>query len=176
VAEQQPEAVTGGPAARGKKPILLIVLVIINMAVVAGVGVMVHLGQKKKEKEPHIDDVIKGEKEAQLEDIRKANEEFIGALVPLETFLVNLADSRGSKIAKVNMELEVEGEKVEQEIEKRKPQIRDIIIFLLSSKNREQVSSRAGKDQLKGEIRDTVNSFLTKGKIKRVYFTEFILN
>lgn len=94
----------------------------------------------------------------------------------METFLVNLAGSRGGKLAKINMELEVDGAKVQEEIEKRKPQIRDIIITLLSSKNYDQVSTKDGKDALRNEIKDTVNSFLTKGHIKRVYFTEFILN
>ena len=137
MAEQSAE-VPKTESAGGKKPTLYILLVVVNMVVVLGVGAMVYLGQKKRAAEPNIDDVIKGEKSAQKEDLKKANEEFIGSLVPLETFLVNLADSRGSRIAKVNMELEVEGDKVEQEIEKRKPQIRDIIIFLLSSKTRER--------------------------------------
>jgi flagellar FliL protein len=97
-------------------------------------------------------------------------------MIPLETFLINLAGSKGRKIAKINMEIEVEGEAVQQEIEKRKAQIRDIIIILFSSKTYAQVEDREGKEQLRNEIRDTVNAFLTKGKISRVYFTEFIFN
>jgi flagellar basal body-associated protein FliL len=38
------------------------------------------------------------------------------------------------------------------------------------------MSSPEGKEFLRDEIRDTVNSFLTSGKIKRVHFTEFIFN
>ncbi|MCB0385939.1 MAG: flagellar basal body-associated FliL family protein, partial [Bdellovibrionales bacterium] len=33
-----------------------------------------------------------------------------------------------------------------------------------------------GKEAMRDEIRDQVNLFLTRGKIKRVYFTEFIFN
>src|SRR5690606_9351791 len=116
-----------------------------------------------------------GEKEAQEADQAK-EDEFIGKVVPMETFLVNLAGSRGGKLAKITMELEVSSADVMGEIDRRKPQIRDIIIILLSSKNYEQVSSREGKDFLREEIRDRVNSFLTKGKINKVYFTEFLLN
>ena len=90
--------------------------------------------------------------------------------------MINLSGNRGSKLLKVNMELEVDGTKVGEEIDKRKPQIRDIIIILLSSKTYSQLSSAEGKEFLRDEIRDTVNSFLTTGKIKHVLFTEFIFN
>jgi flagellar FliL protein len=43
------------------------------------------------------------------------------------------------------MELEVESEKVIEEIEKRKPQIRDIIIIILSSKTFKDLESRQEK-------------------------------
>ncbi len=161
-----------GPAQR---PTLWIILLIFNMVFVGAVGFLIYQGKKKDAAEPKIEDVIKGEHEKQKEEA--AHEaEFIGKVIPLETFIVNLAGSRGRKIAKVNMEIELEGEKVAEEIEKRKPQIRDIIIILLSSKTFEEVSTREGKDFLRNEIRDTVNAFLTKGKIKNVFFTEFIYN
>ena len=79
-------------------------------------------------------------------------------------------------MASVSMELEVQGEHVLDEIEKRKPQIRDIIIIILSSKTQEQVDTREGKDNLRNEIKDTINSFLVQGKISNVFFTEFIYN
>ena len=63
-----------------------------------------------------------------------------------------------------------------EEIDKRKAQIRDIIIMVLSSKTYEEVSSSSGKDSLRGEIRDTINSFLVQGKISNVFFTDFIYN
>ncbi len=161
-------------APRSGKPMILYALVIINMLVVAGVGFMVYSGKKKEASQPGISDVIAGEHAAQSEDAPVSEKEFVGTMVPMEMFLVNLSGANGRKLLKVLMELEVEGAKVQEEIEKRKPQIRDIIITLLSSKTYEQVSSVEGKDYLREEVRDTVNSFLTKGKIKRVLFTEFI--
>jgi flagellar FliL protein len=88
--------------------------------------------------------------------------------------VVNLSGSKGRRIAKVNIELELAGDNVQVEIEQRKAQVRDIIIIILSGKTYDQVSSKDGKDQLRDEIKDTVNAFLTKGKIKNVFFTEFI--
>ncbi len=157
------------------KPILLYAIIIMNMVGFGAFSYMFYKGKQKEMSEPTIDQVVKGEHEAQAEDEAR-EEEFVGRTIPLETFLVNLSGSRGRKLLKVNMELEVEGEKVQEEIEKRKPQVRDIIIILLSSKTYGQISSAEGKEFLKEEVRDTVNSFLTKGKIKRVMFTEFIYN
>lgn len=166
-----PAAPAGSPS--GKQPLILMALAIVNMAVVAGVGFMLYAGKKKEASEPKIEHVIKGEHEAQEKD---AHEEkgFVGKVVPLETFIVNLAGSKGRRIAKVNMELELNGSNVQEEIEKRKAQIRDIIIIILSGKTYDEVSNKEGKETLREEVKDTVNAFLTKGKIQAVYFTEFI--
>ncbi len=167
-------AAPSGGGSPQQKPTLFIILAIVNMLVVASVGAMIWLGKKKHDAEPHIDDVIKGEAEAQKKESEK--KDFIGNLIPLETFLVNLSGSRGRKLLKINMEIEVDGEEVQAEIEQLKPKIRDIIIVTLSSKTYSQISTKDGKDILRGEIRDQVNLFLTKGQIKRVYFTELIYN
>jgi flagellar protein FliL len=173
-APQEPTA-EKPPEVKVQRPTFFIVLAVVNMLVVATVAFLLYKGRKKEEAQPKIDDVIAGEARTQ-ENEKVEDEKVIGDLIPMETFLVNLAGSRGNKVAKINLELEVDGPKVQEEIDKRKPQVRDIIIILLSSKTFEQVSTREGKDALRDEIRDTVNSFLTKGHIKRVYFTEFIFN
>ena len=193
----------GDKEAKGGKPILLYALVVLNMAVVGGVGFMVSAGRKHDQAnatalEKAANGLAKdgehgaaagehGEAKAGEHGEAKgehgaagghdeAGQEFIGKTIPMETFLVNLSGNRGNKLLKVNMDLELEGGKIAEEIDKRKPQIRDIIIILLSSKTYAQLSSPEGKEYLRDEIRDTVNSFLTTGKIKRVLFTEFLFN
>jgi flagellar protein FliL len=163
-----------GGGSSGGKPTLFILLAVINMAVVVGVGVMLYLGQKKKEAQPGIEDVIKGEHETTAAE--EKSKEFIGKLVPLETFLVNVSGSRGRKLVKINMELEVTNAEVQEEVEKIKPKIRDYIIIIASSKTFGEISTKEGKDALREEIKNQINLFLTKGQITRVYFTEFILN
>lgn len=187
---------SGGHEAKPSKPILLYALVVLNMAVVGGVGAMVYMGRAKDKANAQaldkaanglVKDAEKGEAgghEAKGEGKEGEHgagggeeaQEFIGKTIPMETFLVNLSGNRGNKLLKVNMDLELEGGKIAEEIDKRKPQIRDIIIILLSSKTYAQLSSPEGKEFLRDEIRDTVNSFLTTGKIKRVLFTEFLFN
>lgn len=158
----------------GGKPTLFILIAVINMLVVVGVGAMLYLGQKKKAAEPGIDDVIKGEHEQHEKE--EKSKEFIGKLVPLETFLVNVSGSRGRKLVKINMELELSNAEVQEEVEKIKPKIRDYIIIIASSKTFNEISTKEGKDALRDEIKNQLNLFLTKGQINKVYFTEFILN
>jgi len=160
-----------------QKPILLIIIAVLNMMVMASVVGILWTSHKAEKAKPKIGDIVDGVKEDEANKATdEEHQEYIGKLIPMETFLVNLAGTRGNKLVKINMELEVDGGKVEEEIEKRKPQIRDIIIILLSSKTYDQVTTKEGKEFLRDEVRETVNSFLVKGKIKKVYFTDFIVN
>lgn len=156
----------------GGKPFVLIALVVVNMCVVLGVGYMVW---KSRQTPPStIDQVVDGEKKT--DEHEKTTPEEIGKVVPLETFIVNLAGAKGRKVLKVNMELEVKGSEIVTEIDNRKAQIRDFIIIILSSKTYDEISAKEGKDALRNEIKDNINTFLSKGKISNVYFTELIYN
>ncbi len=156
----------------GSKSYLLIALVVLNMAVVLGVGFMLLKNSQKPTST--IEQVIEGATKDDKTEL--AATEDVGKVIPLETFIVNLAGSKGRKVLKVNMELEVKGSDVIQEIDNRKAQIRDFIIIILSSKTYDEVSTKEGKDLLRNEIKDQINSFLSKGKIMNVYFTELIYN
>jgi flagellar FliL protein len=175
LAEEKAESHGSSQAPKGSKSTLFILLSIINMAVVGVVGFMLYMGKKKESAEPRIEHVIKGEHAAQGDDAREAMN-FVKEMIRLEPFVVNLAGSRGRRLARVTLEFEVDNDKVKDEIEARSAQIRDIIIIILSSKNYETVSNKEGKDAIRDEIRDTVSGFLTKGKIRKVYFTEFMYN
>jgi flagellar FliL protein len=165
-------------SAEGPKPVLLMALIGINILAMIGVVVILWKAHKAERSGPTLNQVVEGEAHtaAQGEKSDGDRKDFLGRLIPMETFLVNLAGTRGNKLVKINMELEVDGDMVAEEIEKRKPQIRDIIILLLSSKTYDQMTTKDGKEGLRAEIRDNVNNFLTKGKIKNVYFTDFIVN
>ncbi len=183
MAEQKPAAESPGAGATAggqpQKPILFIILAVVNMLIVAGVGFMIYAGKKKEAAKPTLDQVLAGEKETSEKE-GSERKDFVGKVIALETFMVNLAESKGRRVAKVNMEIEIKDNEVEgkvtAEIEQRKAQIRDIIIIILSSKTYEQVSTNEGKDNLRNQIKDTINSFLTTGRIQNVYFTEFIYN
>ncbi len=159
---------------KGKKsknsPILMI-LVFLNTVVILGVGYFLYIEKKTAISKPSLEPIEQGAVVDQQEGSLEAT---TGYAVPLDYFLVNLAEDQGQKLFKVQMEFDVDSVEVQEEINKRMPQVRDIIIILLSSKSYNQISTPKGKERLKEEIRDTVNSFLTKGRINKVLFTQFI--
>jgi flagellar FliL protein len=96
-------------------------------------------------------------------------------MVPLEPFMVNLARTKGSRILKVTVTLELNNPAVQPEVEDNRQKIMDSILVLLSSKTFEDVYSIQGKFKLKDEITTRVNRFLAMGHIKEVYFSEFLI-
>ena len=99
----------------------------------------------------------------------------VGVMVPLEPFVVNLAKSKGNRILKVTVTLELNNPAVQPEVDDNKQRIMDSILVLLSSKTFEDVYSIQGKFKLKDEITTRVNRFLAMGHIKDVYFSEFLI-
>jgi flagellar FliL protein len=99
----------------------------------------------------------------------------IGPIYPLNTFIVNLNEPLGKRYLKAKVELELDGEEVQMEIDKRLPQFRDAILTMLSSKSYGDVSDLSGKYQLRAEIISILNGYLHSGKVANVYFTEFIV-
>ena len=114
-----------------------------------------------------------GSDEATL--IEQEGKQEMGPIYSLETFIVNLVGGRGKNYLKAKVELELDSEKTEAEISKRLPQVRDAILTMLSSKSNEDINTLEGKFQLRAEIISTLNQYLKTGKVKNVYFTDFIV-
>ena len=98
-----------------------------------------------------------------------------GHIVTMDPFIINLADPSEVIYLKVAVNLEVESEKMTAEIEKRMPQIRDAILMLLTSKTADDVKNTGGKLKLQDDMVVRINHFLQTGKVKAVYFTEFVM-
>ncbi len=93
----------------------------------------------------------------------------------LRPFVVNLADKKSRRYLKVTMKLELSNDDLVEEVEKRRAQIRDVILTLLSSKTAAEVSSMEGKFLLRQDIIKRVNVFLVSGKVTKVYWEEFVV-
>lgn len=98
-----------------------------------------------------------------------------GVMIPLEPFVVNLAKTKGNRILKVTVTLELNNPDVQPEVEDNRQKIMDSILVLLSSKTFEDVYSIQGKFKLKDEITTRVNRFLAMGHVREVYFSEFLI-
>ena len=55
------------------------------------------------------------------------------------------------------------------------PQIRDSILLLIGNKTYEELQDLQGKKQLKAELTSKLNSILHYGKVKEIYFTDFVV-
>lgn len=99
----------------------------------------------------------------------------IGMLWPMEPFIVNLRDNNGERYLKVILQLEVSQPAVVSELDLLKPKLRDSTLDLLGAKSYQELQDLSGKQKLRDDIMIRLNSFLTSGKIVRIYFTEFVV-
>lgn len=99
----------------------------------------------------------------------------VGLMFPLDGFTVNLLSESGRRYLKCEINLEMGGEELSPELEVKKPIFRDIIIRILSSKSLEEISTVKGKEKLKEQIVNELNLRLKDGKVKNVYFTDFVV-
>ena len=93
----------------------------------------------------------------------------------MEPFIVNLADNNGERYLKVTIELEVTDKKIIEELNILKPKLRDNVLDLLTAKSYKDLVDMVGKQRLRDEIQMRLNSYLSGGKITKVYFTEFVI-
>ena len=99
----------------------------------------------------------------------------LGVLYPMKPFIVNLAEAAGKRYLKLTIDLELTSKEVQGEINSRMPPIQDSLLILLSSKSFSDISTVEGKMRLRMEIIGRINSFLVQGRVKNVYFTEFVI-
>ena len=96
-------------------------------------------------------------------------------IVSMDPFVVNLADTSEITYLKITINLEVESEIITEELKTKTPQIRDAILMLLTSKTADDVKDTGGKLALQDEMVSRINNHLHTGKVKAVYFTEFVM-
>ena len=97
-----------------------------------------------------------------------------GQMIALDPFVINLADE-DIKYLKITINLEVDSEKVKEEATSRMPQIRDTVLMLMTSRTSDDVKDVGGKLKLQDEMVSRINHHLSTGKVKSVYFTEFVM-
>ena len=113
--------------------------------------------------------------EESQEAIKEESEEAkIGPVVPLDSFIANLADPGGNRFLRATMELELDNDDLTKEMEKRLPQIRDCILMILPTRTYQDIQTVEGKIALRTEIIAKLNALLKKEAITNIYFTEFV--
>ena len=77
---------------------------------------------------------------------------------------------------KMSLGFEQGNKALSAELAQRTPQLRDTIILILSGKTKADLASQRDKVELREELKASINHLLSEGKVKEVYFTEFIVN
>lgn len=182
------EESTGEKKKSGKLLLIIIIVVLVLILAIGGVIIAMMSGSHEeeagaavhKEASAHGDEKAADTSSADAEhtdggDAHGSNLTEVGIMFPLDLFTVNLLSESGRRYLKIEMNLELEGEELALELETKKPVLRDIIIRILSSKSLEEISTAKGKETLKEQIVSELNTRVKDGKIKNVYFVDFVV-
>lgn len=154
------------------KLIIIVLLLLIILVVLGGAAYMLFL-KPKPEEAANSAAAQQTTQAAPKKEMKEGGG--IGTLYPMENFIVNMADSGGTRYLRVTLQLELdETKKFAEALDMRKPQLRDAILTVLASKRYEEVSSAQGKLILKQELLRRLNSLVTEGTVVNIYFTEFV--
>ena len=111
------------------------------------------------------------EREKQIEPSQTTK---MGPTQSMGEFVVNLTSTRSYRYIKTEVYVELENEELAKEIEERYPQLRDAINAILRSQTEEDIKEPE-LVTLKGKIVEKINEYLIQGKVKNVYFDEFVI-
>ena len=136
------------PVKKGKKKLIIIVAAVLLLLVIAGAGTAVFL----KKRAAHAAEA--GDESSAQADAQHAKPDLKHppTFLPLDPFVVNLADKDADRYAQVGITFEVEDAKFAEQMKAFMPAIRNGILMILSHKTSPELLGRAGKEQLAGEL------------------------
>lgn len=162
------------PKKKGKLMIIIAALVV----VLAGGGAAAFFMMSKPDaakKAKHAGEEDVAAADAEEEEEEGSHDETPPVYEKLDQFTVNLVDDF---YLQTDIQLQVADVKVQTKIKAHMPEVRDVLIRLLSSKSSEDLAQQEGKDKLAKEIQKAVNDILhikSKSKgVKKVLFASFI--
>jgi flagellar FliL protein len=106
---------------------------------------------------------------------KPAEKPVVISILPMDPFVINIAETNGERYLKIVIQLEVSDPAVGSELEQLKPRIRDSILDLLTPKTYKDLMDLAGKQRLREDIAGRINNILQRGKVTKVYFTDFVI-
>lgn len=151
------EAVEVAPK-KGKKKLIIIIAAAAVLLGLMGGGTAVYLKKKADaaaaaEAEDEDGDVADSGHKPAAKEKKKGEKLAPPVFVPLDPFVVNLADREADRFAQVGITLEVADAHVGDEIKAYMPAIRNNILLLLAHKTSQELMEPEGKEQLAVEVR-----------------------
>jgi flagellar FliL protein len=92
-----------------------------------------------------------------------------------DPFIVNIYDGQDLRYMKLRLDLELASIDAKNELTARQSQLRDAVLAILTTKTLQDVQNLQGKNQLKVEILAALSKIVAPGKVKQIYFTDFVV-
>lgn len=151
-------------AGGSKKKLIIIIAAVVLLAAIGGGAAFFLLGDKDEKPDPEAEAAAMA-----------AKAKAVGPMVDIETFIVNILDDDENRYLKAAITIEVDVPSTADEINSRMPQVQDAILLLIGNKTFSELRDMQGKMQLRAELINRLNEVLTTGKVKRIYFTDFVV-
>jgi flagellar FliL protein len=129
-------------------------------------------GDKKDDKK----DASSADKKDEKSDVKmfKSDETF-GETFALPKMDLNLGNPLENRYLRIAVSIEYTGGKEQQdELKKREPQLRDLIISSVSTRTRLDLLTEKGKEKLRRELINKINESFER-PVKTIYFTDFLV-
>jgi len=143
------DAAVAAPAKKGKKKLLIMLVAGVLALALAGGGAVFMMKKKAAAHaaEDGDDSVASAEHKASKPDLKNPP-----TFLPLDPFVVNLADKDADRYAQIGITLEVADPKFGELLKAYMPAIRNSILLILAQKASADLLDRPGKEQLAGQI------------------------
>jgi flagellar FliL protein len=151
-----PEAAgDAGAAKKGGKKMVIIIAAVAVLLLGGGGGVLMVMkknSDKAKAEAAAQDAEENGEDAPEEEEHKSDKPKAPPTFLPLEQFVVNLADRENDRFAQVAVTLQIDDAKVAEQLKSYLPAVRGNILSALTRKTSAELLSQEGKDKLKAEI------------------------
>jgi flagellar FliL protein len=145
---------------KGPKKLIIIIVAVVLLLVLGGGGAAFFVMKKKAAEAAAAAEGEDGDsaetshaKEAPKAKHGKDEHAVPPSFVPLDNFIVNLADRDVEHFAQIGLTLQVEDAHVAEELKTYMPAIRNAVLMILSHKTSPELLSQEGKEKLASEIR-----------------------
>jgi flagellar FliL protein len=142
-------AADAAPIRRPRKKLILFGVLVLALVLALAAGVVVFLKQRAAHAL-----AAAGEDEAVAEQSGPAHidPKSVPIYLPLDPFIVNLADREADRYAQMGITLELESNMSAEQVKAYMPAIRNAILLILANKTSKELLNREGKEQLAQEI------------------------
>ncbi len=149
------------PKKKSKLPII-IGIVVLNLVSVGGVGAYFIFFQAP------------APAAAEAPPVEPLATEF-GPLVELTPIIANLNDEHVGRYIRVTIHLEATNEETKLDVEEAIVPIRNRLVIYFAELTSEETMGLGSRERIRGELVEAINEVLGEPKVRRVFYTEFVV-